>query len=182
MLVLAVADFNATREMGPILALGIAVMVVAGLTLLPAILGTLGRRAFWPAVPPRGGEPAAGVGDVDPRRPRWSTGAPAATAAAVTLVLLAGTLGNLGGREALDFSEAFRTPPESVGGEELISERFIPGRAAPDRRRDGLRGPRDRDLAPDRWPHDTGPGDVSVRRLGPDAGRGIASWRWRRPT
>ena len=51
MLVLALADFNATREMGPILALGIAVMVVAGLTLLPALLATLGRRAFWPAVP-----------------------------------------------------------------------------------------------------------------------------------
>ncbi len=51
MLVLTVADFNATREMGPILALGIAVMVAAGLTLLPAILGVLGRRAFWPVVP-----------------------------------------------------------------------------------------------------------------------------------
>ena len=51
MLVLALADFNATREMGPILALGVAVMVAAGLTLLPAILATLGRRSFWPAVP-----------------------------------------------------------------------------------------------------------------------------------
>ena len=51
MLVLTLADFNATREMGPILALGVAVMVAAGLTLLPAILATLGRRAFWPAVP-----------------------------------------------------------------------------------------------------------------------------------
>ncbi len=51
MLVLSVADFNATREMGPILALGIVVMVVAGLTLLPAILATLGRRSFWPSIP-----------------------------------------------------------------------------------------------------------------------------------
>ena len=67
MLVLTLADFNATREMGPILALGVAVMVAAGLTLLPAILATLGRRAFWPAVPqveseaaPVGGAVAAG--------------------------------------------------------------------------------------------------------------------------
>ena len=59
MLVLALADFNATREMGPILALGIAVMVAAGLTLLPAILGALGRRAFWPAVPQVRGRAAA---------------------------------------------------------------------------------------------------------------------------
>ena len=52
MLVLGLADFNATREMGPILALGIAVMVAAGLTLLPALLAALGRRAFWPAPRP----------------------------------------------------------------------------------------------------------------------------------
>ena len=68
MLVLALADFNATREMGPILALGIAVMVVAGLTLLPAILATLGRRAFWPAVPRGAGRRAPGRQDLAPRR------------------------------------------------------------------------------------------------------------------
>ena len=49
----------------------------------------------------------------------------------VTAILALGALGSLGGREPLDFSEAFRTPPESVAGEEIISERFIPGRAAP---------------------------------------------------
>ncbi len=130
MLVLVVADFNATREMGPILALGIAVMVAAGLTLLPAILATLGRRAFWPAVPQV--EP-----DAAPVSPMWRRVGrlvgthPAATAAAVTLVLVAGALGSLSGREALDFSEAFRDPPESVLGEQVIAERFIPGRAAP---------------------------------------------------
>ena len=128
MLVLVVADFNATREMGPILALGIAVMVAAGLTLLPAILGTLGRRSFWPAIPQVEPEP----------RPRfWRKVAalvgarPAVTAITVTAILALGALGNLGGREPLDFSEAFRSPPESVAGQQLISDRFIPGRAAP---------------------------------------------------
>jgi putative drug exporter of the RND superfamily len=56
---------------------------------------------------------------------------PRVTAGSVTLILLAGALGALGGREPLDFSEAFRTPPQSVAGEQLISDRFIPGRAAP---------------------------------------------------
>ena len=51
MLVLALADLNATREMGPLLALGVVVMIAAGLTLLPAVLAALGRRAFWPAIP-----------------------------------------------------------------------------------------------------------------------------------
>jgi RND superfamily putative drug exporter len=130
MLVLTVADFNATREMGPILALGIVVMVAAGLTLLPAILGTLGRRSFWPAIPQV---------EVETRPPsrmwRRVSGLvarhPKVTAGSVTLVLVAGALGALGGREPLDFSEAFRTPPQSVAGEQLISDRFIPGRAAP---------------------------------------------------
>ncbi|MDA0172463.1 MMPL family transporter [Solirubrobacter taibaiensis] len=130
MLVLAVADFNATREMGPILALGIAVMVAAGLTLLPALLSVLGRRAFWPVVPRVEPEPRpvsalwSRVGQLVSRRP-------ALTAGVVTAILLVGALGSLGGREPLDFSEAFRTPPESVAGEEVIVDRFIPGRAAP---------------------------------------------------
>ena len=71
MLVLGLADFNATREMGPILALGIVVMMAAGLTLLPAALAALGRRAFWPAVPRGQPEPrpppALGVAS-----PGWS--------------------------------------------------------------------------------------------------------------
>jgi putative drug exporter of the RND superfamily len=130
MLTLALADFNATREMGPILALGVAIMVAAGLTLLPAVLAALGRRAFWPAVPrPAEGRPPSsrlwsGVAGLVARRP-------AATAALVTLGLLAGALGNLGGREPLSFADAFRDPPESVRGERLIADRFIPGRAAP---------------------------------------------------
>jgi len=130
MLVLALADFNATREMGPILALGVAIMVAAGLTLLPAILAALGRRSFWPAVP----QPEAGRA---PASRAWRAVArhvrsrPGPIAAAVTLVLALGALGNLGGREPLDFSEAFRDAPESVQGQELIRDRFIAGRAAP---------------------------------------------------
>ena len=159
MLVLVVADFNATREMGPILALGIAVMVAAGLTLLPAILATLGRRAFWPAVPQV--EPdAAPVSPMWRRVGRLVGTRPAATAAAVTLVLVAGALGSLSGREALDFSEAFRDPPESVLGEQVIADRFIPGRAAPVSVVSDLRGRRPGDLGPHRWSHDSCTGDV----------------------
>jgi putative drug exporter of the RND superfamily len=130
MLVLALADFNATREMGPILALGVAIMAVAGLTLLPAILAALGRRAFWPAVPRV--EPGTAAGGALWRRVgRLVSRHPAGTAAVVALVLVAGAFGSLGGREPLGFAEAFREPPESVQGEQVISERFIPGRAAP---------------------------------------------------
>jgi RND superfamily putative drug exporter len=130
MLVLSLADFNATREMGPILALGVAVMVAAGLTLLPALLVTLGRRAFWPVVPRVQSDPPP-VSATWIKVGKLVGGHPVPVAAAVLAVLVIGTLGNLGGRQTLDFTQAFRDPPESVRGEQLIRDRFTPGRATP---------------------------------------------------
>ena len=137
MLVLALADFNATREMGPILALGIAVMVVAGLTLLPAILGHA-RPARVLAGGPAGAGPSPPVSAaVAPRRRAWSARGPAATAAVVTAILVVGALGSLGGREPLDFSEAFREAAR-VGARRAADLRALhprPRRAAERRHR-----------------------------------------------
>ena len=91
---------------------------------------------------------------------------PASTAAVVTLILVVGALGYAGGREPLPFSEAFREAPDSVLGEQVISDRFIPGRAAPlSIVTDGLvrRGGHRR--AQHRAP-DADPGDVRDGRLG----------------
>jgi RND superfamily putative drug exporter len=127
MLLLGLADFNATREMGPVLALGMVVTVVAGLTLLPALLAVLGRRVFWPALRP--GEPR-GVG-VWERAAHLVERRPGTVALAVTALLVAGALGNLGGRENLDFTQAFRDDPDSVQGVDQIRASFPPGRVAP---------------------------------------------------
>src|SRR3954468_1251247 len=125
MLVLALADFNATREMGPILALGIVVMMAAGLTLLPATLAVLGRRAFWPAVPrAETGEGWSRVGALVRRRPPLLAGRSVA-------ILVAGALGNLEGRGYLTLNEQYRNPPESVQGQDLIAKRYPAGRVAP---------------------------------------------------
>lgn len=131
MLVLSLADFNATREMGPLLALGIVVMMGCGVTLLPALLAAFGRRAFWPAIPRETSEPdtvSAGwrrVSDLVRRRPALLVG--------ISLGVLAlGALGNLEGRGHLDLSEQYRDPPESAQGQALIRDRFDPaGRVGP---------------------------------------------------
>ena len=41
--------FGVFRTFGPVTAIGIAVVLLSGLTLLPAILSLLGRRAYWPS-------------------------------------------------------------------------------------------------------------------------------------
>ncbi|MBI3748390.1 MAG: MMPL family transporter [Chloroflexi bacterium] len=45
---LVLAEFAFYQSLGPALAIGIALMLVAGLTLLPALLAILGRAVFWP--------------------------------------------------------------------------------------------------------------------------------------
>jgi putative drug exporter of the RND superfamily len=49
LLTLLLASFGIYHDLGIPLAIGMAVILAAGLTLLPALLAILGRRAFWPA-------------------------------------------------------------------------------------------------------------------------------------
>jgi putative drug exporter of the RND superfamily len=48
LLTLLLATFGLYHDLGAPLAVGMAVMLALGLTLLPALLAILGRRAFWP--------------------------------------------------------------------------------------------------------------------------------------
>ncbi len=49
-----VATFGLYQGLGPALAIGIAVALLANLTLLPALLAVLGRSVFWPRIPTEG--------------------------------------------------------------------------------------------------------------------------------
>ena len=46
-----IATFGLYKGLGPALAIGIAVALLANLTLLPALLAILGRSVFWPRIP-----------------------------------------------------------------------------------------------------------------------------------
>lgn len=70
---LSLAEFAFYQSLGPALAIGIALMLLAGLTLLPALLAIFGRAVFWPtSTSPRSGERPGlwdRVGVVATRRP-----------------------------------------------------------------------------------------------------------------
>ncbi|HWV85644.1 MAG TPA: MMPL family transporter [Capillimicrobium sp.] len=80
-----VADFGQFRVIGPSVAISVLVMLLAGVTLMPAIAAVTGRALFWPSRSwehdDRGG-PAATLG-------RRIARAPGRTALAVTAVLIA---------------------------------------------------------------------------------------------
>jgi len=127
MLVLLLADLESTHWLGPVLAIGIAVMLCAGLTLLPALLAILGPRAFWPgreSGPSQKGRLWAGVSGLVRRRPRTIV-------AGVFAVLVVLALGNLIHHGTIGFGEGEDRSSESSRGNEVLDEHFPPGIGSP---------------------------------------------------
>jgi RND superfamily putative drug exporter len=131
MLCLLFAEMNSTRDLGPVLAIGITVALAAMLTLLPALLVICGRWVFWP-VKPRFGSPEptetglwARIGRLIARRPRavWVATAVFLGAGALGLLdLNAGVLAN---------KDAFIGKPDSIVGEEVLARHFPAGAGQP---------------------------------------------------
>jgi putative drug exporter of the RND superfamily len=131
LLTVLAADLNSTRDLGPVLAIGVAVGAVSMMTLLPAMLVTFPRGIFWPYRPAYGSsEPTthglwARVGAGMATRPRliWLT----------TVVLLGIMAVGLTGLRAhgMTNAESFRGHPDSVTGEATLSEHFAAGAGVP---------------------------------------------------
>src|ERR1700761_7809301 len=132
LLTLSVAELNSTKSLGPVLAIGVGVALVAMLTLLPALLVIFGRWIFWPVKPAYGSaEPTtkgiwAGVGRRIAVRPRvvWI---------ATAVVLGAMALGLTGLKASgLTAAESFvGHHPGSVAGQQVIDAHFPAGAGQP---------------------------------------------------
>ena len=131
MLVLLVAEVGGVHSMGPASAIGVAAVLLAGLTLLPALLTIFGRRGFWPRRRMIAYDPdhriveREGVwrrfGDRVLRRPGLALGA--------TVILFAGgALGLLAYKENYSTTNFFKKATESVNGFKAL-EAAVPGGA-----------------------------------------------------
>ncbi|HET7418683.1 MAG TPA: MMPL family transporter [Solirubrobacterales bacterium] len=133
MLVLLVADLQSTHWLGPVLAIGIATMLVAALTLLPALLAILGERAFWN--PFRGSLRTDAV-QKEPRN-RWERVADLVrrrsrvVIVAVLALLAVLCLGNLTNHESLGFGQGVTKPTNSSRGTESLERHFPAGLGSP---------------------------------------------------
>jgi putative drug exporter of the RND superfamily len=131
LLCLMVAETNSTAGLGPVLAIGVVVALAVMMTLLPALLVTVGRWVFWPARPTVGSaEPTtrgfwARVGMRIARRPRttWITTALVLAVMAVGIVQL--------DANGLTNKEQFRGHPDAVVGEEILARHFAAGSGTP---------------------------------------------------
>jgi putative drug exporter of the RND superfamily len=134
MLVLALADTRLTNSLGPVAAIGVACAMIAGLTLLPALLTIFGRAGFWPRralvqYDPEHPEIARQgvwrrVGDKVLRRPL--------PALLVTVVAFAaGALGLLAYKVDYSTTNFFKESVEAVEGFDVLSASFPAGTLAP---------------------------------------------------
>jgi RND superfamily putative drug exporter len=132
MLVLLVADLQSTHWLGPILAIGIATMLVAAFTLLPALLSLLGERVFWPA---RGVKPARSAGTESPSL--WERVAGLVRRRSRAIIVLVSTglvllaLGNLAHHGMIGFGQGETKPTNSSRGTKVLGEHFPPGIGSP---------------------------------------------------
>jgi putative drug exporter of the RND superfamily len=127
MLVLLLAELQSTHWLGPVLAVGVATMLLAAFTLLPALLAVLGERAFWPARARGAGRPDGRwrqVAGLVRRRPRSIV----VTVLALLAVL---ALGNLSSHGTIGFGQGEIGPTESSRGNEVLGEHFPPGIGSP---------------------------------------------------
>jgi RND superfamily putative drug exporter len=131
MLCLTLAEMNSTAGLGPVCAIGIAVGLLAMITLLPALLVIGGRWMFWPKRPHFGShEPTttglwAKVGQAIKPRPR-------AVWVVTALLLGAAALGNITlDAHGLTNEDSYTKKFDSVKGQEILTQHQLADSSTP---------------------------------------------------
>src|ERR687896_1148958 len=152
MLVLLLADAGSTNGLGPVSAIGVAATLVAGLTLLPALLTIAGRRGFWPRRKAVAYQPDL---DIAERRGLWRRFGdrvlqrPALALGATVAMFGVFALGLFAYQEDYSIGGFFKKDVESVDGFDILGQSFPAGALGPTSilvQRDGG-GATDSDLA-----------------------------------
>ncbi|WP_344007817.1 MMPL family transporter [Streptomyces thermocarboxydovorans] len=125
MLVLLAAEMNSTSGLGPVAAIGVAVALLAMLSLFPALLVIFGRWMFWPVIP-HNGDPDPTERGVWARMGRRIAQRPRMVWAVTAVVLAICSLGLVQLRaEGISNADSFTDTPDSITGQR-VSARYFP--------------------------------------------------------
>ncbi|WP_344010597.1 MMPL family transporter [Streptomyces thermospinosisporus] len=125
MLVLLAAEMNSTSGLGPVAAIGVAVALLAMLSLFPALLVIFGRWMFWPVIP-HNGDPDPTERGVWARMGRRIAQRPRTVWAVTAVVLTICSLGLMQLRaEGISNADSFTDTPDSITGQQ-VSARYFP--------------------------------------------------------
>jgi RND superfamily putative drug exporter len=157
MLVLLVAEVGGVHSMGPASAIGVGSALLAGMTLLPALLTIFGRRGFWPRKSVVAYDPEHVIVE---RQGIWRRigdkvlQRPGAALAGTLALFVAGGLGLLAYKENYSTTNFFKTKTESVDGFKALEKAVPAGNLDPTQvlivRKDGPVRPSDVERARER--------------------------------
>jgi putative drug exporter of the RND superfamily len=126
---MAFAAFGLYNSIGPSIALGVLVTLLAGLTLTPALMAIFGRHLFWPNAP--------GMGRVMAKRRLWPavgrlvSRSPVVIIVVVVVGLGAMSIASIGLTRDFDLMAGLPKNSDSIAGFRVISDHFGNGRALP---------------------------------------------------
>jgi putative drug exporter of the RND superfamily len=128
LLCLGISQFGMNRTSGYILAMGVAITLVAGLTLTPALISLFGKNLLWPSKLKQARKTTPGNWE---RIGRLITRRPALFAIPLIVVLFLPYLALPGMRYTADVIEQMPASVESVKGFNILRDHFPPGQLGP---------------------------------------------------
>jgi len=125
---LGISRFGMTKTTGYALAIGVAVTLVAGLTLVPALMSLFGKHLFWPAK--IAGKPREGISGWG-RVGNWVSRHPAIVALPIIVILAVPYLALPSLNRSADVTSQMSQSADSVQGYKIMSEHFAVGEFSP---------------------------------------------------
>jgi putative drug exporter of the RND superfamily len=130
MLVLFAAIYEPYRSFAPVFSIALVLIILGGLTLLPALYVLFGRKAFWPSIPKVEHQKAA-------KPTFWSklgnavVKSPVKSGFLVLVPLVAIALNTLNIEYSFNLIKSFPDDIQSRQGYEILEKNFAPGELAP---------------------------------------------------
>jgi RND superfamily putative drug exporter len=125
-LAMSLAQLGLLNATGPILAVGVIVSLLAGLTLTPALLGLLGKWAFWPVRAQH-----RNVGTLYKLTSQWASAKPLLTILGIVLLMAPFAYWGIGMNVTYDSLVDLPEDAESVKGFRVLEEHIGAGEMQP---------------------------------------------------
>ncbi len=130
MLILFFAEYGDYRNFAPIFGTTMAIIMIASITLVPALFALFGRKSFWPQIP-RVGDATVKTTSIWSKIGRLVVRKPVVTVAVIGLLLVASASNMLNLNYEFDLMKSFPKDMPSRVGYELLEEKFEKGALAP---------------------------------------------------
>lgn len=130
MLVLFFADFRDYQNFAPVFSTAFVVIILASITLVPALFTLFGRKAFWPRAPKYGQQPERAAG-LWGRMAKIVTKKPLVSGGLVLLALILASLNLFNLKFEFDMVKSFPENLPSRVGYEIVEANYDKGQLAP---------------------------------------------------